>query len=281
MKKQSTALPLVAVAIVSLAILIGNSCSLFADQENKGFLGSWRPVESDSDYLKQIDLYDHEGSLQMRLWNSVNGGEKSKSGEVIDLPVSLGTARNASAGTKPVKASRDAGFKISVYTLSLTEDALELRTSIKYTDDSGRRPREMVDHFVPGTYESGKSIEKPFVESGWLGNWRNIDDIGAGLAQVVISDVGKTSMSIWAFQGKKISSGSIASVVLPITPKVAESPSAEGDLKITKDFGFCKTTYKMTLKNDQLTIVQECDYVDPKRRDQTNEDHFKRGLMEK
>tara|TARA_R110002096_G_scaffold4501_2_gene21042 strand:+ start:2551 stop:4332 length:1782 start_codon:yes stop_codon:yes gene_type:complete len=248
-----------------------------------GMLGSWRALNPGSDYMKQIDLVADDDTVVMKLWPST-GQEISKSPTLIRIPVLVDQVRSATPNSPAVETTKTYSFKTVHYELRLTEKALVLKSSTRYTDDSGRGERQGEYYFVRGTYaetqpqENAPATTDNEGNEGWLGYWRNQDEGSRGTLQLRIHDVGDITLSVWGMQGGGISKSPISRAVLPIDRESALAGANAQPLKVTVDHGFCKTTYILEMKKtEQIHLTVLTDYTDPKRGDQEFLWIFERG----
>lgn len=242
-------------------------------------LGTWRPVELDSGYFKQVQFTLSNGSLEMRTWSSVNGGEMEARPRVIPGKLSENEIAAIEPGSKPFTLSQSFGFKNTTYEVSLRNDGLHILATDSYTDDSGRGTRKHHLSFIRGHYEEALTANKAndIIESGWLGIWRNRDNSTRGIAQLTIRDLDPVTMSTWGIMGAEIATRPGSAFPLPLDGDTARAADAEGSIEATTDLGWATITYKMKLHPDGLTVVTETNYTDPNRRDQNFEYEFVRG----
>ncbi|MDF1826458.1 MAG: hypothetical protein P1U68_17570 [Verrucomicrobiales bacterium] len=262
--------------------LVSAAAALFCHADESGILGTWRAVEQDSGYFKQVEFVVRGGKVEMRTWSSVNGGEISSEAEVVKTSLSGSEAAAAKPGDVPFVASKQFSFKNSNYVTSLTENGLHITASDDYTDDSGRETRTSELHFVRGSYSDSLAQKKgdDIPGTGWLGIWKNRDESTRGIAQLTIRDLDPVTMSTWGIMSNGISSRPGTTVALPLTSEEASAADAKGRIQATTDLGWAKITYSMKLHRDGLDLETETDYKDPDRGDQTFEYEFVRGAWE-
>lgn len=270
-------LPFKLALLLVATIIFGLSES--SPAQEAGILGTWRPVELDSGAFKQVEFADDQGNLQMRIWSSINHGKMSTDPIVIPTDIPASEVKEMTPASDPVMISRQASFKNSTYTISLSEKSLHILYHNEYTDDSGRGIREIPLFFVRGHYEDALSAnnEPELTRSGWLGIWKNRDESTQGVAQLTIRDLEPVTMSTWGIMGGEISTRPGTRLILPIEGVEAGKADARGRLEATTDLGRATITYKMKLHSDGLTVKTETAYTDPGRGDQTFEYEFVRG----
>jgi hypothetical protein len=247
----------------------------------EGLPGTWRALELDSGYFKQVEFVVENGTLTMRSWSSVNGGEMAAEALLVKSPISAKEVSSITPGSKPITLHQQSGFKNSTYEVSLRNEGLHIRVTDAYTDDSGRGTRKHDLHFLRGRYEDALALapgkESEIIESGWLGIWKNRDENTRGIAQLTIRDLEPVAMSTWGIMGAKIATRPGTAIHLPLEGDEARDPDAKGRIEATEDLGWAKVTYKMKLHRDGLTVVTETDHTDPNRPDQEFEYEFVRG----
>lgn len=241
-------------------------------------LGTWRPVELDSGNFKQVQFALSNGTLEMRTWSSVNGGEMEARPRIVPGKLTGNEVAAIEPGSKPFTLAQSFGFKNTTYEISLRNNGLHILATDSYTDDSGRGTRKHELSFVRGHYEEALTSNKAndIIESGWLGIWKNRDNSTRGIAQLTIRDLDPVTMSTWGIMGAEIATRPGSTFPLPLDGDTAQAADAEGSIEATTDLGWAKITYKMKLHPDGLTVVTETSYTDPKRRDQKHEYEFVR-----
>jgi len=256
-----------------------------------GLLDSWVALDLDSDFYKQIDIFEEDGAVVMMLWPSMGkgglGGEKGKRGYQVGLPINHSDAKAAAAGHPPIQAVKDFKFMEATYTVELLAHSILLTTDQVYKDGSNR-DRTIKRYFVRGLYPNDPAAEQKeerknaASSSGWLGLWRNQNHEARGTLQLHIRDLkDRIVMSLWGSQGKDISKSPTASVTLPIKREAAAAGESDSVLETMEDHGFMKTIMKLELKNNRIILKQHYDYRDPNRKDQDITDTFERGVFEK
>lgn len=238
---------------------------------NEGLLGSWRALNPGSDYLKQIDVVEEGDAVFMKIWHS-QGDTIGKSPTIIRIPSLLEQVRSATPNSPAIEANKNFGFKTEFYQLKLTEKALVLTSSTRYTDNSGRPDRKGDYYFLPGTYTDAQVESPDAVEDsqGWLGYWKNKDRGSRGTLQLRFHDAGDITFSVWGSQGNEISKSPISRATFPLSREeaLAGKPN-ETPIEMTVDHGFCKVTYALEMtKTKTIVLNVSTDYVDPKRSDQ-------------
>ncbi len=117
--------------------------------------------------------------MRLKIWHaSGSSSQKISGGLIMKIPMTRLEVTRALAAGKPLSFTHDHGFRVSNYTIILNRDIIELKESVRYTDDSGRNSREGSIYFVKGSYELALKEPSKMKESGWLGQWRNIDKSG-------------------------------------------------------------------------------------------------------
>ncbi|MEM1294381.1 MAG: M56 family metallopeptidase [Verrucomicrobiota bacterium] len=266
------------VTLLGFGLLIGGvvlvpKSSIAETSSNQGLLGSWRALNPGSDYLKQIDIVEEGGTVLMKIWHS-QGNTIGKSPSLIRIPAQVEQIRQASTNSPAIETSKDFGFKTEFYQLKLTEKALVLTSSVRYTDNSGRAARTGDYYFLPGTYAEAQVDHLGTTgnqqSQGWLGYWKNKDRGSRGTLQLRFHDAGDITFSVWGSQGNEISKSPISRATFPLSREeaLAGKPTDE-PIQVTVDHGFCQTTYALELTNSETILLNvSTDYVDPKRSDQ-------------
>ena len=125
--------------------------------------------------------------------------------------------------------------------------------------------------------------EKPIVQSGWLGEWRNQNRTSQGTLQMYIRDLNQhVVMSTWGSPSNDDEITSLSptdSMKLPIDLKAAAAGNADHALKATVDHGDVKMTYTLELNNNLITYTEFQDFSDPMLENIEITSTFERGAF--